>query len=61
MLTPTFALMYKLTPRTMAYASYIESLEPGSSVGATYANFGALLDPLKSKQYELGIKTEQDG
>ena len=41
--------------------SYIESLEPGSSVGATYANFGALLDPLKSKQYELGIKTEQDG
>lgn len=60
-LTPTFALMYKLTPRTMAYASYIESLEPGSSVGAAYANFGALLDPLKSKQYELGIKTEQDG
>ncbi|WP_459615461.1 TonB-dependent siderophore receptor [Bordetella sp. 2513F-2] len=60
-LTPTLALMYKITPQTMAYASYIESLEPGSTVGATYANFGEVLDPLKSKQYELGIKTARDG
>ncbi|MBO1114571.1 TonB-dependent siderophore receptor [Bordetella petrii] len=55
--TPTVALMYNFTPQTMAYASYIESLEPGSSVGNPYANEGELLDPLKSKQYELGIKT----
>ena len=60
-LTPTVALMYNITPQTMAYASYIESLEPGSSVGNIYTNFGELLDPLKSKQYELGIKTSQDG
>ena len=60
-LTPTVALMYNITPQTMAYASYIESLEPGSSVGSVYSNFGDLLDPLKSKQYELGIKTNQDG
>lgn len=59
-LTPTLALMYNITPQTMVYASYIESLEPGSSVGNTYANVGELLDPLKSKQYELGIKTGQD-
>lgn len=59
-LTPTIALMYKITPQTMAYASYIESLEPGSSVGNIYTNYGALLDPLKSKQYELGVKTDQD-
>lgn len=57
--TPTVALMYKVTPQTMAYASYMESLEPGSSVGAVYTNFGDLLNPLKSKQYEVGIKTEQ--
>jgi iron complex outermembrane receptor protein len=56
--TPTVALMYNITPQTMAYASYMEALEPGSSVGARYANFGELLDPLKSKQYEVGIKTE---
>ncbi|MBO9354397.1 TonB-dependent siderophore receptor [Bordetella petrii] len=58
-LTPTVALMFNFTPQTMAYASYVESLEPGSSVGNIYANFGELLDPLKSKQYELGIKTGQ--
>lgn len=59
-MTPTLALMYKFTPRTMAYASYIESLEQGTSVGSSYANYGALLDPLKSKQYELGIKSEHE-
>jgi len=59
-LTPTVALMYNFTPQTMAYASYIESLEPGSVVGNTYENRGALLSPLKSKQYELGIKTENE-
>ncbi len=59
-LTPTLALMHNLTPRTMAYASYIESLEAGSVVSNTYTNAGALLDPLKNKQYEFGLKTEQD-
>ncbi|WP_442862098.1 TonB-dependent siderophore receptor [Bordetella sp. 02P26C-1] len=59
-LTPTVALMFNFTPQTMAYASYIESLEPGSVVGNTYENRGALLSPLKSKQYELGIKTERE-
>ncbi len=59
-MTPTVALMYKLAPQTMAYASYIESLEQGTSVGSTYANYGALLSPLKSRQYEVGIKTEQE-
>lgn len=59
-LTPTVALMYNLTPQTMAYASYIESLEPGSIVGNMYENRGALLSPLKSKQYELGIKSENE-
>ncbi|WP_076591086.1 TonB-dependent siderophore receptor [Herminiimonas arsenitoxidans] len=57
--TPTLALMYKLTPNTMAYTSYMESLEPGTVVGLTYANQRSVLDPLKSKQYEVGIKTEQ--
>lgn len=59
--TPTVALMYNLSPRTMFYGSYIESLEPGKAVPNYYANANALLDPLKSRQYELGLKTEQDG
>ena len=58
--TPTLAVMYKLDPQTTAYVSYVESLEPGSVVSNTYANAGATLDPLKSKQYEMGIKTDRD-
>ncbi|MFT4266688.1 MAG: TonB-dependent receptor [Xenophilus sp.] len=59
-LTPTLALMYRLQPQTMLYGSYVESLEPGSTVGNTYANRGALLDPLKSRQYEIGAKTQRE-
>lgn len=58
--TPTVAVMFKATPGTMAYASYMESLEPGKTVGSTYANANRLLDPLVSKQYEIGIKAEHE-
>ena len=58
-LTPTFALMYKLEPNTTLYASYVESLEQGAIVDSIYTNGGALLRPLRSHQYEVGIKSEQ--
>lgn len=57
-LTPTFALMYKLEPNTTLYASYVESLEQGAIVDSIYANGGALLRPLRSRQYEVGVKSE---
>jgi iron complex outermembrane recepter protein len=56
--TPTFALMYKLEPETTLYASYVESLEQGATVADIYANGGALLRPLRSRQYEIGVKSE---
>lgn len=57
--TPTLAVMYKVAPNTTAYASYVEALEAGEVVGVTYANAGAVLNPFKSRQYEVGVKTEQ--
>ncbi|CAB3786068.1 Ferrichrome receptor FcuA [Paraburkholderia caffeinitolerans] len=57
-ITPTFALMYKLEPQTTLYASYVESLEPGQIVSDIYANGGSVLKPLRSRQYEMGIKSE---
>ncbi len=56
--TPTFALMYKLEPETTLYASYVEALEQGATVLDIYANGGALLRPLRSRQYEIGVKSE---
>lgn len=57
--TPTAAVMFKPEPGTMLYASVMESLEPGHTVGASYANADRLLDPLVSRQFELGFKAER--
>jgi len=58
--TPTLALMFKPAPDTTLYTSYVESLEQGSTVSNLYANEGELFKPLKSKQYELGIKADRE-
>jgi iron complex outermembrane receptor protein len=54
--TPTLALLYKPVPNATLYASYVESLEPGSVVGVRYANANEHLDATVSTQYELGAK-----
>lgn len=58
--TPTVALMYDVSSDTMAYLSYVESLEQGStiSISSGYSNGLGMLDPLTSKQWELGIKKD---
>ncbi|MDX5410680.1 MAG: TonB-dependent receptor [Thauera sp.] len=58
--TPTFALMYKVTPEATVYASYVESLQQGATVSSLpiYSNAGETLDPLTSKQWELGVKRD---
>jgi len=54
--SPTLALIYKPDEQTSFYASYVEGMEPGSRVGATYANAGEMLGATVSTQYELGVK-----
>lgn len=61
--TPTYALIYKPRPELTLYASYVEALERGSTVGASsgglpYTNAGDILDPLTSEQFEVGLKYE---
>lgn len=56
--TPTLAVMFKPNGSAMVYASYSEALEPGSTAGAQYANYGQLMDPSTSKQWELGFKND---
>ncbi len=56
--TPTVALMYKTAPYSTLYASYVQSLEQGGSAANTNVNFPATFGPLRSKQYELGFKTD---
>lgn len=56
--TPTLALLFKPRQDQTLYASYVESLERGSTVGIQYENRNALLPPLESHQYELGYKID---
>ncbi|RBQ29044.1 TonB-dependent siderophore receptor [Aliarcobacter vitoriensis] len=55
-LTPTLSLIYKPFENLTTYITYIESLEAGEIVGSWYQNEGDILDPYKSKQYEVGAK-----
>ncbi len=55
-LTPTLSLMYKPFEDLTTYVTYIESLEQGTIVGDNYSNSGEILNPLVSKQYEVGAK-----
>ncbi|AMR82089.1 TonB-dependent siderophore receptor [Cupriavidus nantongensis] len=57
--TPTLALMFKPVPTATVYASYVEALEPGSIVPDGYTNARQLLSPIRSKQYEIGVKADQ--
>lgn len=58
--TPTFALIYKPAAYASFYGSYAESLEGGGRVGGEYANFGEVLKPTLSRQYEIGAKYEHE-
>jgi iron complex outermembrane receptor protein len=59
--TPTYALLYNPVDHVTLYASYIESLEAGGTVGTDYVNYGQVLDPTISKQYEVGAKLDFAG
>lgn len=54
--TPTLSLIYKPLENISTYITYMEALENGVIVGENFTNAGDVLDPLVSKQYEVGAK-----
>lgn len=57
--TPTVALMYKPIKDLTAYVSYVESLEAGGTAPTGTVNEDSTLGPLRSKQYEIGMKVQR--
>ncbi len=57
--TPTLALMYKPAADTTLYASYVEALEQAASAPTSTVNANQTFAPIKSKQSEVGVKTER--
>ncbi|MDZ5457368.1 TonB-dependent siderophore receptor [Azohydromonas lata] len=59
--SPTLALIWKPDAATRVYGSFVQALEPGTRVGAVYANAGEVLGATVSKQYEMGVKHASRG
>lgn len=57
--TPTVALMYKPAADTTLYASYVEALEQSANAPTSTVNANQTFAPIKSKQTEVGVKTER--
>lgn len=59
--TPVGAVVFRIHPHVSLYANYAEALLPGtvvaaSSGGVVLDNAGEILDPFRSRQYEVGVK-----
>nr|WP_315466398.1 TonB-dependent receptor [uncultured Rhodoferax sp.] len=59
--SPTLALIWKPVATLAYYGSYVESLEQGGTAPTTAKNANTVFGPLKSKQYEIGVKKEGKG
>ncbi|MDQ2822771.1 MAG: TonB-dependent siderophore receptor [Pseudomonadota bacterium] len=57
--TPTVALMFKPRPDTTLYVSHVEALEQAASApGSTLNPLNQTFAPIKSRQSEIGVKSE---
>lgn len=56
--TPQFGLLYKLTPRLAAFASYAESFVPGARILNRFDGSTAPAAPSEGKGFDLGVKAD---
>lgn len=54
--SPSFGVMYHISPELSVYGNWMRSLIAGRTVPAWYANKGKYLDPVKTTQKEAGFK-----
>ncbi|MET4897072.1 TonB-dependent receptor [Sphingomonadaceae bacterium jetA1] len=59
--TPTAGLVFRPTARTSLYGTYIEGLESAGTAPDGTENAGDVLDPVVSRQWELGGRVEIAG
>lgn len=58
---PTYGIVYQPTEHISLYASHAENFDKGTIVDSKYVNAGAILNPAKTKQNELGVKYQNAG
>jgi len=56
--TPAFAVIVKPLDSLSLYANYMQGLSQGPTAPLSAANAGAVFEPVKSEQYEVGAKVD---
>ncbi|MBB2188999.1 TonB-dependent receptor [Gluconacetobacter azotocaptans] len=57
--TPVVSLSYKPAPDINAYFSYVEAMQSGTQAAATAQNAYQVFAPMRSQEYELGVKVQK--
>ena len=56
--SPAYAIVVKPLENVSLYANYIQGLQQGAVVGINFANYGQVLPPYQTEQYEAGVKVD---
>lgn len=59
--TPVFGLVVKPMANVAVFANRSEALAPGQTAPSAAINVGQTLSPVRSKQYEVGVKYDTNG
>ncbi|MFT8897606.1 MAG: TonB-dependent receptor [Acetobacter sp.] len=57
--TPVVSLSYKITPEINAYFSWVQAMQAGGQAGSSNVNYMQVFGPIRSDQYEAGIKVQR--
>ncbi|WP_254454699.1 TonB-dependent siderophore receptor [Acetobacter estunensis] len=57
--TPVVSLSYKFKPWINAYFSWVQAMQAGGQATAGTANYMQVFSPMRSDQYELGVKVQR--
>ncbi|MCQ9156664.1 TonB-dependent siderophore receptor [Acidomonas methanolica] len=57
--TPVVSLSYKPAPGFNAYFSYVQAMQSGTQAAATAKNAYQVFAPMRSQEYELGLKVQR--
>lgn len=57
--TPLVSLSYKITPEINTYFSWVQAMQSGGQAGASNVNYMQVFGPIRSDEYELGVKIQK--
>lgn len=57
--TPLVSLSYKVTPEINTYFSWVQAMQSGGQGGSSNVNYMEVFGPIRSDEYELGVKLQK--